>query len=190
MTDKEKIKLFGEVFKGREDAYGKYNSATKKGECIKETFAESVIQNHLNGIQRIGRYPLSPSILGGAGTWWAVADIDENDIDLKINYPKQLGFEKSKIEKQVEVCVNGKKKGIYYGALTYKKQDSFAGVGIWMKIEIISDSLDKQESSLINLEGISSDIFNFNILIWLILVYTTLFLLLILALLSCRSCQT
>ena len=63
-------KLFIELFQGRVDAYG-CNQA-----CVKEPLTISLINDHLNGYKRIGRYPLSPDILDGSGTWWIAADID------------------------------------------------------------------------------------------------------------------
>jgi putative DNA primase/helicase len=69
MTDEEKINLVKEIFRGRSDAYG-------AGECVKEPVTDAIIKAHLTGKRRIGRYPLSPDILDGAGTWWVVVDID------------------------------------------------------------------------------------------------------------------
>ena len=84
----------------------------------------------------------------------------------------------------------GEKKEKYYGALTYRAQDSYAGVGIWMKIDITSEALDKKESSLLKLKSFPSEVYFFNMFLCLILVYSTIFLLLILILLSRINCST
>jgi len=74
-----------EIFKGRDDAYG-----AGDGLCVKELVTDDVIKAHLIGKQRIGRYPLSPDIMNGTGTWWAVVDIDKNDLDLAIRFSGAL----------------------------------------------------------------------------------------------------
>jgi putative DNA primase/helicase len=83
MTDIEKIELFHQLFRGRNDAYG-------AGECVKEAITDAVIKGHLMGKRRIGRYPLSPEIMDGSGTWWNAADIDEDDLGLAIQYCEAL----------------------------------------------------------------------------------------------------
>ena len=90
MTDSEKITLMKEIFRGRADAYGKYNETTEKGECVKEPATDAIIKGHLQGKRRIGRYPLSPSIMNGAGTWWVAVDIDDDDIGLAIQFCEAL----------------------------------------------------------------------------------------------------
>jgi len=83
MTDPEKIELFQQLFKGRNDAYG-------AGECVKEAVTEAVIKGHLIGKRRIGRYPLSPEIMDGSGTLWVAADIDDDDLGLAIQFCEAL----------------------------------------------------------------------------------------------------
>jgi P4 family phage/plasmid primase-like protien len=90
MTDTEKIALIKEIFKGREDAYGRYNETTEKGKCVKEPVTDEVIKAHLTGKKRIGRYPLSPHILDGSGTLWVAADIDDDDLGLAIQFCEAL----------------------------------------------------------------------------------------------------
>lgn len=85
MTDTEKIALIKEIFKGRDDAYG-----AGDGMCSKEAITDAVIKGHLTGKRRIGRYPLSPDILDGAGTWWVAVDIDDDDIGLAIQFCEAL----------------------------------------------------------------------------------------------------
>jgi hypothetical protein len=83
MTANEKIELVESVFKGRNDAYG-------AGDSVKEQVTNEVIKAHLMGKRRIGKYPLSPDILDGSGTWWAAADIDENRLDIAVDFMDAL----------------------------------------------------------------------------------------------------
>lgn len=83
MTDTEKIELIQQLFKGRDDAYG-------AGECVKEAVTADVIRAHLTGKKRIGRYPLSPHLLDGSGTLWNAADIDDDDLELAIQFHEAL----------------------------------------------------------------------------------------------------
>lgn len=85
MTDTEKIELFQQLLKGRNDAYG-----SGAGMCIKENVTNEVIKAHLTGKKRIGRYPLSPDIMDGTGTWWVAVDIDDDDIELAIRFCEPL----------------------------------------------------------------------------------------------------
>jgi len=90
MTNIEKLALMKEIFRGRDDAYGIWKEQAKKGECVKENVTDAVIKKHLMGKRRIGRYPLSPSIMDGAGTWWVAADVDDDDIGLAIQFCEAL----------------------------------------------------------------------------------------------------
>lgn len=90
MTDSEKIKLIRGTFRGSDGAYGKFNEKTEKGECVKEPVTDEIIKRHLTGKRRIGRYPLSPDILDGSGTWWVAVDIDNDDIGLAIQFCEAL----------------------------------------------------------------------------------------------------
>lgn len=83
MTDTEKIELLQQIFKGRNDVYG-------AGECVKEAITDDVIKAHLTGKKRIGRYPLSPHLLDGSGILWSVADIDDDDLGLAVQFSEAL----------------------------------------------------------------------------------------------------
>lgn len=72
----DKVKLFRELFKGREDAYGFGN-----GLCIKEPVTEALIGKHLRGEKRIGIYNFSPDIENGTATLWSCYDIDNHEKD-------------------------------------------------------------------------------------------------------------
>ncbi|MFQ6115792.1 MAG: hypothetical protein ACE5NG_17160, partial [bacterium] len=79
MTTEDKIKIFQETFKGRNDAYG-----AGEGLCVKERVTDEIIKAHLTGKKRIGQYPLSPDIMDGAGTYWLCLDIDEHDVTIAL----------------------------------------------------------------------------------------------------------
>ncbi len=84
-TPQEKINLFRTLFNGRADAYGEGD-----GLCVKQTVTDDVLKLHLTGKRRIGRYPLSPDILNGTGTWWAVVDIDNGNLNAAIELVTEL----------------------------------------------------------------------------------------------------
>ena len=73
MKASEKIKLFKQVFRGRDDAYG-----FGDGQCVKKPVTDALISSHLKGECRIGQYPLSPKILNGEGVYWVASDIDSH----------------------------------------------------------------------------------------------------------------
>ncbi len=77
LSNDEKVNLVSELFKGRDDAYG-----AGDGMCVKEVVTNEVIKTHLTGKKRIGKYPLSPDIRDGAGTYWLCIDIDEHDTSI------------------------------------------------------------------------------------------------------------
>ena len=98
LTNDEKINLVKDIFRGRNDAYGE-----GAGLCTKRPVTNEVIKTHLQGQKRIGRYPLSPEIMDGKGTYWLCIDIDELDVSIvfeALNAIEGLGFtpyvEKSK----------------------------------------------------------------------------------------------
>jgi hypothetical protein len=71
-----KIKLFQDLFRGREDAYG-----FGAGLCIKEPVTEALVGQHLRGEKRIGIYNFSPNIENGTATFWSCFDIDNHEKD-------------------------------------------------------------------------------------------------------------
>ena len=85
MNNDEKVNVIKNLFKGRNDAHG-----AGDGVCIKTNVTNELIKAHLTGKKRIGRYPLSPDIMDGAGTWWVAVDIDDNDLGLAIQFCEAL----------------------------------------------------------------------------------------------------
>jgi hypothetical protein len=71
-----KIKLFQDLFRGREDAYG-----FGAGLCIKEPVTEALIGQHLRGEKRIGIYNFSPELENGTATFWSCFDVDNHEKD-------------------------------------------------------------------------------------------------------------
>ncbi len=84
MTTQEKLDLFKRVFRGRDDAYG-----FGDGQCVKQAVTDKLLLSHLSGRQRVGLYPLSPAIMGGAGVYWVAADIDAHGATGLDAYNKQ-----------------------------------------------------------------------------------------------------
>lgn len=63
----EKIQLYRSIFRGREDVYG-------SGTCIRKQLTDDIISDHINGINRIGIYPL----INKNQTLFIVVDIDKD----------------------------------------------------------------------------------------------------------------
>ena len=65
------LKQFISLFSGRKDCYGRNNF------CLKEELTPKIFQDHINGIQRIGIYPIYDN------KWikWIAADLDEDDFN-------------------------------------------------------------------------------------------------------------
>jgi hypothetical protein len=63
----EKIQLYRSIFRGRDDVYG-------SGNCIRKQLTDDIISDHLNGINRIGIYPL----INKNQTLFIVVDIDKD----------------------------------------------------------------------------------------------------------------
>ena len=70
------VKLFKELFIGREDVYG------MKQFCMKESLTELIYKEHLEGIKRIGVYPIVKNTL----TKWIAIDIDIPDFNIARGY--------------------------------------------------------------------------------------------------------
>jgi hypothetical protein len=83
---------------------------------------------------------------------WLEGDIEKRDIKeykkdsidgINIDLPKMI----SNISgiQNIEVCIISKNPGIYYGSIIYKTQDSYAGVGSWIKVDISNKKERKNE---------------------------------------------
>ncbi|MBN2015904.1 hypothetical protein JW766_03650 [Candidatus Dojkabacteria bacterium] len=73
VNEKDKISIFRSLFRGREDVYGSGN-----GSCIRNELTDNIILEHLNGIKRLGVYPL----LQDGDVHFAVVDIDEPNLEM------------------------------------------------------------------------------------------------------------
>ena len=71
------VKLFKKYFSGRTDVYGHANKF-----CVKEKINDKVIQEHLDGVNRIGIYPLFDNTF----TNWIAIDIDKHEFNLARDY--------------------------------------------------------------------------------------------------------
>jgi hypothetical protein len=59
--------------------------------------------------------------------------LSSEDLDLEVDYLKR--FEMKNLA-TVDVCITAKHSGFYHGLLLYKKENSKAGVGIWMNVNV------------------------------------------------------
>lgn len=59
--------------------------------------------------------------------------LSPGDLDLKVDYPKKFELKNSAT---VDVCITAEDSGLYHGLLLYKKENSKAGVGIWMNLNV------------------------------------------------------
>ena len=64
--------------------------------------------------------------------------LSAKDLDLEVDYMKR--FEMKNLA-TIDVCVTAKHSGFYHGLLLYKKENSKAGVGIWMNVNVTSEKL-------------------------------------------------
>jgi len=85
-TTRTRLELFKAVFRGRQDRYMGYHT------CIDKPLTDDVLREHLSGhgFKRVGIFPLAPDILDGRGTWWVVADTDNEDLDEAIKVKESL----------------------------------------------------------------------------------------------------
>ena len=73
-TTTQKLNLFKQTFRGRDDVYGTRNLQTGKGLCVKKPLKDSILIDHFQGKQSLGIYPLI-----GERAWFAAIDLDEPD---------------------------------------------------------------------------------------------------------------
>ncbi len=74
------IKKFADLFSGRKDAYGLHNF------CLKEEVNTDVYKKHIDGLQRIGIYPIYNKELVN----WIAIDLDEDDFEKTLTIKKKL----------------------------------------------------------------------------------------------------
>lgn len=79
-----KLSPYKNLFAGRVDCYGTIGS-NSKGVAVKEPVTDAVIKAHLEGIRRIGIYPLV-----GDKCKFAVIDIDKDDLSLALTLVNRL----------------------------------------------------------------------------------------------------
>ncbi len=82
---------FSRIFAGRKDCYG-----SLKGACIRKSIESTHLENHLNGIESLGCYPL----LDNGTCHWAVIDFDfksdENRVQVAEEHSKEFAEELKK----------------------------------------------------------------------------------------------
>jgi hypothetical protein len=68
------VGMFTTLFRGRGDVYGH-----EEGRCVKEPLTHNIFQQHLDGVQAIGVYPMVP-INNVHHVVWGCSDIDIEDL--------------------------------------------------------------------------------------------------------------
>lgn len=74
-------------------------------------------------------------------------ELNSDDLSLVVDYIEKI---KSKgISLKEQVCITATKPGKYYGAITYKTETGYAGVGSWIEVDIKGDLEDRATLSKI-----------------------------------------
>ncbi len=55
------------------------------------------------------------------------------EFGIKVIFPQEIQIENSR---EIQICINGEKKGNYHGALLYKIKDKPIQVGTWMNVSL------------------------------------------------------
>lgn len=92
------VKIFKELFTGRQDAYGMNKF------CMKEALTENIYKEHLEGTKRIGVYP----IVDNTKTKWIAIDVDTPNFNIVRDYA--IAAEKHDINVYIE---RSKSKGFH-----------------------------------------------------------------------------
>ena len=76
----QSLNLFIKLFSGRKDAYGMNNF------CMKSDLTPQIFKDHIEGIQRIGVYPIYDN------KWinWIALDLDENDFEKLLTIKRRI----------------------------------------------------------------------------------------------------
>lgn len=74
MIEPQVVGMFTTLFRGRGDVYGH-----DEGRCVKEPLTYEIFQQHLQGVQPIGVYPMVP-MNGVCHVAWGCSDIDIEDL--------------------------------------------------------------------------------------------------------------
>ncbi len=118
------INAFMELFSGRKDCYGMNQI------CMKEPLTKEIYKGHLDGIKRIGVYP----IFDTNKTSWAACDIDEE------NFDKALGIKNLAAENDIPMHIErSKSKGYHIWVFLDK---SIEAVKIRLVLELFLSQLD------------------------------------------------
>ena len=160
VNEKDNISIFRNLFHGREDVYG-----AGDGACVRNELNDSIILGHLNGIKRLGVYPL----LQDGSTRFGVVDIDVPNlemvqayIDVAMDYGLPVYIEASKSKGfhlwhffsgpvpaiKVREVIKGilKEAGLPENTEIFPKQDYLPGpdsVGNYINLPLYGEDIDK-----------------------------------------------
>ncbi|MEM0465248.1 MAG: hypothetical protein QXW97_00935 [Candidatus Pacearchaeota archaeon] len=71
-------------------------------------------------------------------------NLKPEDLNLIIDYPSKIKSDGISLKK--EICITANKSGEYYGAITYKTQEGYAGVGSWIYVNIEKEQKNYKNS--------------------------------------------
>ena len=63
-------------------------------------------------------------------------DLDSSFFDIKMDYLNEYKVDKKDYKKEIKVCITPQEGGIYYGALVFTTENSYASVGSWLILNI------------------------------------------------------
>lgn len=62
-------------------------------------------------------------------------NLSREDVNIKVIFPERVSVSANK-KKEVEICFNGEKAGIFYGAVLFESEKGYASVGSWINLII------------------------------------------------------
>jgi|GEM_PF-1288715 len=129
------IKQFSELFSGRDDAYGRNNF------CLKEKLTLEIYKKHIDGMQRMGIYP----IYNKEFVNWIAVDLDEN------NFEKALAIKQKLEELRLNIYIErSKSKGFHIWCFFNEKIEAIKPrlvfENILSEMGIICEIFPKQDS--------------------------------------------
>lgn len=106
--------------------------------------------------------------------------LSSNNVNIKIDYPKKIIFSN---ESQLNLCFKPEKSKLYYGVLILRTDNS-AGLGIWLKINSLSQTQNQANSLITSQTIINSENFFKNGVIIPIAIITIILLLILVSLIK------
>lgn len=98
-------------------------------------------------------------------------NLKSDDMNIKMDYNDKIEIKKTDTKKKINICITAEDEGVYYGVLLFNAENSFAGVGGWVVLnikegkEIVNEFNEKSEiedkpSSLESVTGSVTGVYN------------------------------